>query len=80
MPERPETAVAQRPAPGHVVEHEVPEDGHAHLEGDREGDVVEDAEARRHRGELALGEVARALERVVGLRELLFFEAGEDLS
>ena len=40
----------------HVVEHEVPEDRHAHFEGDAEGDVVQDPEAWGERGDLALGE------------------------
>jgi hypothetical protein len=61
------------PAPANVVQHEVPEDRHAHLERAREGDVAEDAEARQHRGELLREQVVRALERIVWFRELLFF-------
>lgn len=64
-------AVPVHPARDHVFRDEVAEDGHADLKGDGEGDVVEHAQARRHEGDLALGERAGA----GGLRDLLFFEA-----
>ena len=48
------------PVPAHIVRDEVPEDRHAHLERDREGDVVQHAEAWGEQRDLALGDGAPA--------------------
>lgn len=67
--------VVEPTAGDHVGGDEAPEDGHAPLEGDAEGDVVEDAEARREVRNLALGE--RALAGRLG--KLLFLKSkGQD--
>jgi hypothetical protein len=70
-PRPPAPSMSVHAAADHIVSDEMAEYGHARLEGDGEGDVVEDAEAGGHVGDLALREGAGAC----WLFDLLFFEA-----
>ena len=78
-PMRPAPAPLRKPASVHVVEHELAEDADAHVEGHREGDVVQHAQARGEVGDLALVEREGACAGQAegfGLGELSLFEAG----
>ena len=72
-PVRPAPAPLREPAGVHVVEHKLPEDAHAHVERNRERDVVQHAEARGEVRDLAF--VQHGCAPALGLRELLLLKA-----